>query len=445
MAPAIAERHPIAVMIDDLGPARPQSGLASASVVWHAPAEGGIPRYMAIFQDDLPEDIGPVRSSRYYYIAWAVGVEGHLRPRRRVAAGDQHAPGEGQRPVRLQRRRVPPRRSFRRINWKFAPHNLYTTGKQMRSLGKRIGAKDKAYKTVWKFAPDAPLDDRPTGGSITVKYRANAITYKYDRKTNTYLRSVTGEKKEKDEADGRRIAPKNVVVMMMRFGPLNDGSHKHRLEATVIGSGKRLDQHQRQDHQGHVEEDGHDQADPLLRLEGQRGHADRRTDLRPGHAERLPGLVQEGHDDRARHRPARRRMRRRRARHPPPDGRDPRQAVADPGRRVDRPRLPGHVTPGPAGGRGALPGTGGDPVVDEVLGPDRAERDGEPVDVAGLDEDAGRADQVGQRPDRRRHDRRPDRDGIERTQPGRVGEQRQYHRSGVPDEAGDDGRASAAG
>jgi hypothetical protein len=25
---------------------------------------------------------------------------------------------------------------------------------------------------------------------------------------------------------------------MMRFGPLNDGSHKHRLEATVIGSGR---------------------------------------------------------------------------------------------------------------------------------------------------------------------------------------------------------------
>ena len=25
--------------------------------------------------------------------------------------------------------------------------------------------------------------------------------------------------------------------MQMRFGPLNDGSHKHRLEAVVVGSG----------------------------------------------------------------------------------------------------------------------------------------------------------------------------------------------------------------
>ncbi len=71
VTPAVAAHHPIAVMIDDLRAARPQSGLNSASVVWQAPAEGGIPRYMAIFQDRLPKLVGPVRSSRLYYIAWA--------------------------------------------------------------------------------------------------------------------------------------------------------------------------------------------------------------------------------------------------------------------------------------------------------------------------------------------------------------------------------------
>jgi len=64
VSPEVAARHPIAVMIDDLRAARPQSGLSSASVVWQAPAEGGIPRYMAIFQDTMPKSIGPVRSSR---------------------------------------------------------------------------------------------------------------------------------------------------------------------------------------------------------------------------------------------------------------------------------------------------------------------------------------------------------------------------------------------
>jgi hypothetical protein len=237
VSPATAKRHAMAVMIDDLRAARPQSGLSYADVVWQAPAEGGIPRYMAIFQSRLPKDIGPVRSARQYYILWAAEWK----------AAYAHAGGSPQALSTLRSKgngklvyNVDGFRfggSFRRITWKFPPHNLYTTGKTLRSLTKRVGAKDKAYKPAWQFAPDAPLEARPYGGSITVKYLANAITYKYDRKTNTYLRSVTGESKEKDESNKQRIAPKNVVVMLMHFGALNDGSHKHRLEAQVVGSG----------------------------------------------------------------------------------------------------------------------------------------------------------------------------------------------------------------
>ena len=125
-----------------------------------------------------------------------------------------------------------------RLPTRSSPHNLYAAGKSLRSVGKKLGAKDKAYKTVWQFAPDAPLETRPYGGTITVGYPYNTIKYKYDRKSNTYLRSVTGETKQTDAADKTRIAPKNVVVMRMRFGPLNDGHPgAPRLEATVVGSG----------------------------------------------------------------------------------------------------------------------------------------------------------------------------------------------------------------
>jgi Protein of unknown function (DUF3048) N-terminal domain/Protein of unknown function (DUF3048) C-terminal domain len=238
VTPAIAKRHPIAVMIDDLSAARPQSGLASASIVWQAPAEGGIPRYMAIFQDDLPTDVGPVRSSRYYYIAWAtewkaVYVHAGGSPQ---ALDTLKAKGHGQYVYDINGLRDSG--TFRRIHTRFAPHNLYTTGPQLRHRGQQIGAKDKTYTPVWQFNGPAPLEARPYGGTIQVKYLANTITYKYDRTTNRYLRTVTGEKKETDASDKRRIAPTNVVVMVMSFGPLNDGHpDKHRLEAKVIGSG----------------------------------------------------------------------------------------------------------------------------------------------------------------------------------------------------------------
>jgi hypothetical protein len=239
VSPEVAQRHPIAVMIDDLGPARPQSGLSEASIVWHAPAEGGIPRYMAIFQDSLPKEIGPVRSARSYYIGWASewkAVYAHAGGSPQALA-TLRAKGNGQLVWNAEVFRWEGR-FFTRNTERYAPHNVYTTGKKLRALSKRLGATDREYKAAWTFAPDAPLEARPYGGSISVFYPANNITYKYHRDTNTYRRSVTGEKKQTDAGNDERIAPKNVVVMLVRFAPLNDGSKKNRLEATYIGSGR---------------------------------------------------------------------------------------------------------------------------------------------------------------------------------------------------------------
>jgi hypothetical protein len=238
VTPAEAARHPIAVMIDDLSPARPQSGFNAASVVWQAPAEGGIPRYMMVFQENIPTDVGPVRSSRYYYIAWAAelrAVYAHAGGSPQALA-TLRAQGSGQLVFNADEFRWGG--SFHRVGLpRFPPHNLYTTGKALRGLVAATGAKDKAIKWPWTFAPDAPFRERPVGGRIQVAYLANAIRYDYDRRTNTYLRSVTTEKQQIDAATQQRVAPKNVIVMLMHFGPLNDGSHKHRLEAQVTGSG----------------------------------------------------------------------------------------------------------------------------------------------------------------------------------------------------------------
>ena len=239
VAPAIAARHPIAVMIDDLAPARPQSGFSAASIVWQAPAEGGIPRYMMIFQDTDPGAVGPVRSSRYYFIAWAA----EWRAAYAHAGGSPQAlstlaaQGHGQLVYNLEGLDYGPPQ-FIRITSRFAPHNLYTSGTELRLLARAAGATTPPPTQVWQFAPDVPLAQRPTGGHIQVLYPANRIDYAYDRATNTYLRSVSWGQPETDAATGKRVAPKNVVIMLMYFGPLNDGQPaKGRLEATVVGSG----------------------------------------------------------------------------------------------------------------------------------------------------------------------------------------------------------------
>ena len=57
------------VMIENSPDARPQSGLDQAGVVFEANAEGGITRFMAIYQEAKPQFLGPIRSLRMTYSA----------------------------------------------------------------------------------------------------------------------------------------------------------------------------------------------------------------------------------------------------------------------------------------------------------------------------------------------------------------------------------------
>jgi hypothetical protein len=238
VAPALAARHPIAVMVDDQAGARPQSGFNQASVVWQAPAEGGIPRYMLIFGEGDPPAVGPVRSSRFYFITWAaewralyVHVGGSPQAMTTLAAS-----GQGQLVYNAD--------EFRwggtflwRIQQRPAPHNVYTDGKHLRALAARVGATAPPVGPAWTFGPGAPLADRSAGARLEIAYPANRIAYRYDRASNTYRRFVGGEP-QIDAGDGRPVAPANVVVMTVVFGPLNDGHpNKKRLEAQNIGRG----------------------------------------------------------------------------------------------------------------------------------------------------------------------------------------------------------------
>ena len=54
----------LTVKIDNLAPARPQTGLAGAGIVYVLPVEGGLSRFLAVFSSHVPPVIGPVRSAR---------------------------------------------------------------------------------------------------------------------------------------------------------------------------------------------------------------------------------------------------------------------------------------------------------------------------------------------------------------------------------------------
>ncbi len=64
--------YPVAIIVDNFSEARPVAGINKAAVIYEAPVEADITRFMAIFsQSCLPDKIGPVRSARPYFAEWA--------------------------------------------------------------------------------------------------------------------------------------------------------------------------------------------------------------------------------------------------------------------------------------------------------------------------------------------------------------------------------------
>jgi len=66
-----ARRRPLAAVVNNIRASLPQSGIASADIVYEVLAEGDVTRFVAIFQSYIPETIGSIRSARDYFIDFA--------------------------------------------------------------------------------------------------------------------------------------------------------------------------------------------------------------------------------------------------------------------------------------------------------------------------------------------------------------------------------------
>ena len=67
-----SNKRPIAVMIDNNVDNDEQVGLQDAYLTYEIIVEGGLTRIMAIYKDVDTSVIGPVRSSRHYFLDYAL-------------------------------------------------------------------------------------------------------------------------------------------------------------------------------------------------------------------------------------------------------------------------------------------------------------------------------------------------------------------------------------
>lgn len=210
--PSVNERPVIAVMIENSTESRPQSGLHQAGVVFEAIAEGGITRFVALFQDTEPDYVGPVRSARPYYMTWLLGFD----------AAYAHAGGSAEALSLINQWRVKdiPHDSahYQRVSSRAAPHNLYTSIAQLREYAASKGYGKSNFTPLPRKEKEEPAAT-PTAKTIDFNISsANFnVHYDYDATSNTYKRSIGGAA-HTDERSGNQISPKAVVALIMPQG-----------------------------------------------------------------------------------------------------------------------------------------------------------------------------------------------------------------------------------
>jgi len=223
----------VSVMIEDLYQARPQSGLASAPLVYATLAEGGITRFIAFFNgDEELAKIGPVRSARPYYLEWVSEFDALYAH----CGGSPNAlaaiDGLGINDLN----QMYSYKYFWRDTGRYAPHNLYTSSELLNTALRDNGITESEIYRPWKFKDDEP-DQSINNVSIYVDYSVGETydaEYLYNANNNDYVRYQLGSPQQDTNSGDIRV--KNVAIIRI---PAEDyETEKGRLILDISGTGE---------------------------------------------------------------------------------------------------------------------------------------------------------------------------------------------------------------
>lgn len=223
----------ILVMFDNLKTARPQSGLDKADLVYEIVAESGITRFMALFYQQKVEKIGPIRSTRDYFVQLVKGYDAPL-----AHAGGSQAALELIRKIGMKDldEIYNSGAYFWRDKERKMPHNLYSSTDKLLK-----GAKDRGYKVEPPFLQPVGTSwqGEPYEGDLDIDYSlgkyAYKVTWRYNK--NKYERKINGSPHLME--DGTLVIADNIMVMIAKTKTyLKDGVPLSDIK--VIGKGETL-------------------------------------------------------------------------------------------------------------------------------------------------------------------------------------------------------------
>jgi hypothetical protein len=216
------------VMVENSADAWPLSGVDGAFLVFEAPVEGNIPRFLAFYSEEQSvAKIGPVRSAREYFLDWNGEFDGIYA----------HVGGSPQALERIREEGIMDLDQFFQSEYyyrneltRYAPHNVYTTTDNLKRAIEEI--REKYERTAptydaWQFTDGTSESD--VASMIHLNWSNSSVynvNWVYVPSTNTYGRTQ----------GGNAYTANNVVVLEADVAVI-PGDDKGRKALVTVGTG----------------------------------------------------------------------------------------------------------------------------------------------------------------------------------------------------------------
>ncbi|NTW39733.1 MAG: DUF3048 domain-containing protein [Cellulomonadaceae bacterium] len=232
---AVAARPAVAVKVENTHVARPQTGLDQADVVWEEIVEFEVSRFVAVFQSQVPDEVGPIRSVRpmdppitaplHGLLVYSGGQPGILAlvQASGVQSISHDAGADG----------------LYRISSRAAPHNVY--GKVQTFLEQADADHSAAPQRQFAIALRAETASAVVAGTpattlnFTLSSASNPV-WTWDAASGTWLRSEGAT--PATVAGGARISAVNVVSITAAHPGTGFGAQNGAIVPTYTLSGE---------------------------------------------------------------------------------------------------------------------------------------------------------------------------------------------------------------
>ena len=190
---------------------------------------------MALFKGKNLDKIGPIRSSRHYFLDYAmendaIYVHYGWSPQAQSDISTYN--------INNINGISESSKTFWRVKDKSVPHNAVTsTDEILKAAQKKNYRTTSDEESVLNYVTtEVDLENGQIAKKVTIPYStSNKVSYEYDSNTKMYIRYSKG-KKQADWVTGEDIKTKNIIITFAKNYTLNDGENKDRQGLNNIGN-----------------------------------------------------------------------------------------------------------------------------------------------------------------------------------------------------------------